>query len=148
MSMASDILKLYEGVIVPFSPEFEIDFADFCIIIQNQQNDLKETLENLKGIYAIVDKSNHKKYIGSASSNKGGIWLRWLDYANNGYGDSIELEKLLKKNDGIEYAKQHFRFWLLEPHSMEVDDTVIRDRESYWKDYWLTRNTLFGYNSN
>src|SRR5437870_2559976 len=48
---------------------------------------------------------------------------------------------------GLDYARQHFRFALLEQRTMKTDDLVIIQRERYWKDVLLTRER-YGYNKN
>ena len=90
----------------------------------------------------IVDKSNGKKYIGSAYGQFG-IWSRWACYIGTGHGWNDELTRLISKKS-IDYARKNFKFSLLEYRSMNTDDKVIISRESYWKDILLSRR--FGYN--
>jgi len=56
------------------------------------------------------------------------------------------LTKLISKN-GVDYARQNFRFSLLEYRPMKTDDNEIIGRESFWKEVLLTRGQ-FGYNRN
>jgi hypothetical protein len=102
-------------------------------------------LENVKGVYLISDKSSGKKYVGSAYGDFG-IWSRWAVYVGTGHGFNDELTKLISEND-TDYARQNFRFSLLEYRSMRIDDNVIINRESFWKEVLLTRGQ-FGYNKN
>lgn len=46
---------------------------------------------------------------------------------------------------GIEYARNNFRFSLLEYRPMKDDDKTIIKRENHWKDVLLTRGD-YGYN--
>ena len=120
------------------------DFSQLELIIKRGQLDWKAALENVKGVYLIVDKSNGMKYVGSASGDTG-IWSRWTSYIETGHGGNCELTKLIKNYD-IEYARNNFQFSLLEFYSMRTDDQTIFDREQYWKKVLQTQ--IFGYNKN
>jgi hypothetical protein len=48
---------------------------------------------------------------------------------------------------GIVHARNHFRFALLEHRTMKTDDSVVIEREKYWKSVLLSRGE-FGYNGN
>ena len=61
-------------------------------------------LKNVKAIYAIIDISNGKLYIGSACGN-GGLFGRWSDYINNLTGGNQEFEDI-KKINGEDYIKK------------------------------------------
>lgn len=93
----------------------------------------------------IVDKSNGKKYVGSAYGDNG-IWSRWSTYILTGHGYNDELVDLITKN-GLDYARKNFHFAILELRSMKTDDDTIINRESFWKEVLLTRGN-FGYNKN
>jgi hypothetical protein len=142
----SEILKKpFDGINFPGYENINIDFPELETVYKFQKNDWKGALENVKGVYVIVDKSNGKKYVGSAYGDFG-IWSRWAVYISTGHGFNDELTRLISKN-GIEYARQNFRFCLLEYRSMKVDDNIIINRESFWKETLLTRGE-FGYNKN
>lgn len=113
-------------------------------IIKHNRLDWKSALENVKGVYLIVDKKNGKMYVGSAYGDSG-IWSRWTCYIETGHGWNDELTKIINAN-GIDYARSNFQFSILEFRSMRTDDNVIRDREQYWKMALLTQ--AFGYNKN
>jgi hypothetical protein len=106
-----------------------------------QKNDWKAALENVKGVYVIVDKSNGKKYVGSAYGDFG-IWSRWAVYVGTGHGFNDELTKIISEC-GIDYARQNFRLSLLEYRSTKIDDNVIIGRESFWKEVLLTPWTIW-----
>lgn len=144
--IVSEILKKpFDGINFLGCENINIDFSELETVFKYQKNDWKGALENIKGVYTIVDKSNGKKYVGSAYGNFG-IWARWAVYVETGHGFADELTKIISQN-GIDYARRNFRFSLLEYYSMRVDDNIIINRESYWKEVLLTRGQ-FGYNKN
>lgn len=145
MSIAEILENPYEGEEFPGYDNVRIDFSSLELLIQNQKTDWRVALENVKGIYLIVDKSNGKKYVGSAYGDSG-IWSRWCTYINTGHGYNDELVMLIEKN-GIDYARKYFQFAILELRSMKTDDDTIINRESFWKEVLLTRG-IFGYNKN
>jgi len=67
-------------------------------------------------------------------------------YIGTGHGWNDELTKLIKA-EGLDYARNNFRLALLEYRPMKADDKVIIERESYWKEVFLSRGK-FGYNKN
>jgi hypothetical protein len=121
------------------------DFYILETIFKTNRPDWKGALENVKGVYLITDKSNGKRYVGSAYGDSG-IWSRWECYIGTGHGWNDELTKLIEK-EGIGYARKYFQFTLLEYRSVKVDDNVIIERENYWKEVLLTRGER-GYNKN
>jgi hypothetical protein len=121
------------------------DFQTLESIYKVVKPDWKAALENVKGIYLITDKSNGKRYVGSAYGGSG-IWSRWESYICTGHGGNDELTRLIEK-EGIEYARKNFTFSLLEYRLMKVDDKSIIEREEYWKKVLLTRG-VYGYNKN
>lgn len=145
MSVSEILQNPYEGEDFPGYDNVKIDFSSLELLVQNQKTDWRVALENVKGIYLIVDKSNGKKYVGSAYGDYG-IWSRWSTYTYTGHGYNDELVEMIKKN-GIEYARKNFQFAILELRSMKTDDDTIINRESYWKEVLLTRGD-FGYNKN
>ncbi|MDH5301710.1 MAG: GIY-YIG nuclease family protein [Gammaproteobacteria bacterium] len=142
----SEILKEeYTGEAFCGYEHINHDFHVLEAIFLSAKPDWKAALENVKGVYLIMDKHNGKKYVGSAYGGAG-IWSRWSCYMGNGHGHNDELTKLIKKR-GMEYARQNFRFSLLEYRPMKTDDAEILARESYWKEALLSRGE-FGYNAN
>ena len=101
----------------------------------------KTALENQKAVYLIVDTKTGKKYVGSACGDNM-LLGRWRNYIANGHGGN----KLLKPLD-FEYIKENFKYSILEIFKSSVDDEIIRNRESFWKEVLLTRGE-FGYNDN
>lgn len=145
MKVAEILKQPYTGALFPGYENINHDFDKLALVFKNEKSDWKAALENVKGIYVIMDKSNGKKYVGSAYGESG-IWSRWSCYLGTGHGWSDELTKIIGK-EGYDYAKNNFRLSLLEYHSMKVDDKVIIARERYWKEVFLSRGS-FGYNNN
>lgn len=137
--------KPYAGVDFPGYDNIDIYFPSLEFVIKNQKQDWKVALENMKGVYLIVDKKNGKKYVGSAYVDSG-IWSRWCCYIGSGHGGNDELVKVIDAN-GIDYARENFKFSLLEVFTMKTDDESIIRRESFWKEVLLIRGK-FGYNNN
>ena len=70
---------------------------------------------------------------------------RWRSYADNGHGGNKRLKKIVD-SDGIDYVRSYFQYSILENYNAKVDDGVILERESWWKEILQTRE--FGYNDN
>lgn len=138
--------KTYQGIDFQGYDNICIDFSSLELIVKNQKQDWKIALENVKGVYVIVDKNNGKKYIGSAYGDSG-IWNRWCTYVySEGHGYNDELVELIVK-EGVDYARNNFQLAILELLSMKTDDDTIIKRESFWKNVLQTRGQ-FGYNKN
>ncbi|WP_082239569.1 GIY-YIG nuclease family protein [Pseudomonas lini] len=127
----------YEGVCLPFKK--------LETVINQSRNDWRSALSSVKGVYLITDKSNGKKYVGSAYGVTG-IWSRWSCYIRTGHGNNDELASIIKEN-GLAYARKNLVFTLLEYRPMKADDKVIIERESFWKKSLLTQGE-YGYNKN
>ena len=103
-----------------------LDFHELEAVFAQNKPDWKAALENVKGVYLIVDKSNGIKYVGSAYGDAG-IWSRWSAYMSTGHGGNAELKKIIR-DKGIKYARKNFRLSLLECRAMKTDDATIIDR--------------------
>lgn len=102
-------------------------------------------LQNQKAVYLITDRSNGKLYVGSATSDNGMLLQRWENHIDSGHGGNKELIELVNK-EGIDYIKRNFQYSVLENYNAKVDDSVILERESWWKETLQSRK--FGYNAN
>ena len=141
----SEILRdRYQGEVFPGFEDINHDFSILKNISGTSKSNWASALGNVKGVYLITDKSNGKKYVGSACG-EGGIWSRWCDYLNSGHGGNKELAALIDK-EGKDHALKNFRFVLLEYRPMDTDDEVISKRETYWKKALLSKES--GYNKN
>jgi hypothetical protein len=49
-------------------------------------------LKSVKGVYLLVCKETGRQYVGSAKGDES-LWGRFLDYAKNGHGGNIELQR-------------------------------------------------------
>ncbi|MFH0987805.1 MAG: GIY-YIG nuclease family protein [Parcubacteria group bacterium] len=136
--------EVYSGETFPGYENVNHSFEVLEDIFKRNKQDWKGALENVKGVYLITDKSNNRRYIGSAYKDIG-IWSRWNSYINTGHGGNKRLMEVIKRN-GLDYARKNFIFSILEYRSMKTDDQVIISREGYWKEVLLSRE--FGYNLN
>ena len=134
----------YSGELFPGYENINHDFHVLEPIFKSERPDWKAALSSIKGVYLISDTNNGKQYIGSAYGDMG-IWSRWACYIGTGHGWNDELTKLINEKS-IKYARENFRFSLLEIMSMSASDDFIMARESHWKTVLLTR--VFGYNKN
>jgi hypothetical protein len=124
--------------------KINLRFPELKIIIEKNIKEWRLRLDNLRGVYLLVDDSNNKIYVGSACG-KFGIWQRWSNYIHNYTGGNIKLDELHKKA-GEEHFKRYFRFVLLEYFTDKIDKDYIIGRENFWKEALNTRN--LGYNNN
>lgn len=144
--VVSELLKEpYSGEYFPGYENINHDFSALLPIFKNQKADWKSALSNVKGVYVIFDKSNGKKYVGSAYGEHG-IWSRWSCYIGTGHGWNDGLTEIISKH-GFDYALKNFKVTLLEYRPMKTDDSTIIERENYWKEVLLSRDA-FGYNKN
>ena len=120
----SEILKLpYTGEAFPGYENINHEFRKLTPIFNNENSDWKAALENVKGVYVVIDKSNGKKYVGAAYGESG-IWSRWSCYLNSGHGENDALMELINK-EGFEYAKENFILSLLEYRPMKSVTRII-----------------------
>lgn len=122
-----------------------LSFMKLASLLNRGKRDWIAALENQKAVYLITDKENGKMYVGSATSEYGMLLQRWKSYIANGHGGNKELLALVNSN-GFEYVKANFCYSILENYNAKVDDGVILQRESWWKETLQTRK--FGYNNN
>jgi len=134
--------KPYSGEPFVGFDSVSLSFGQLDAIVRNDRLDWKTALQNMKGVYVIVDSKTGKKYVGSAYGDVG-IWQRWCVYIATGHGGNRGLVDHLA-NGG---ARENFRITLLEAWPARTDDQFIIKRENYWKDALLTRGD-FGYNRN
>ena len=144
LSVSQILESSYSGEAFCGYENIDHGFRYIEMIVKQGKRDWRAALENVKGVYLITDKSNGKKYIGSAYGQSG-IWSRWCCYIGTGHGWNDELTQLIRKY-GIGYARENFKFSILEYRAMKTDDQTIIDRETYWKNVLLSRD--FGYNKN
>jgi hypothetical protein len=127
----------YAGRPFPGFEEIDISFGEMETIVRNGRLDWKTTLENVKGIYLITDRSTGRRYVGSAYG-EGGVWSRWLSYVETGHGGNVELRRLVV-DPSLDYCRAHFHFALLEHMPTRASDDLILKRENFWKRLLLSR---------
>lgn len=126
----NDIFPGYENV--------NISWQDLSRVIEKET--WKTALKNQKGVYLITDISIGQMYVGKASG-KDMILGRWQSYIKSGHGGNTELKKR-----SFDYIKENFKFSILDIYKSTIDDKIILDRETWWKNNLLTKE--FGYNKN
>lgn len=141
----SELLRApYSGRTFPGYESIDLPFTELSTLIQNDRPDWKSALENVKGVYLITDTSTGKRYVGSAYGDQG-IWSRWGAYVSSGHGGNKELQELV--GDKLDYARENFKFTLLEYRPAPTPDDTVIYRENYWKEVLLTRGK-YGLNQN
>lgn len=135
----------YQGDDFPGYDNVKLSYEQLSTILNRGKRDWIAALENQKAVYLITDICNGKLYVGSATSDKGMLLQRWKNYVANGHGGNKELIELVN-DKGFDYVKQNFQYSILENYNAKIDDHVILERESWWKEILQSRK--FGYNSN
>ncbi|MDF1659140.1 MAG: GIY-YIG nuclease family protein [Verrucomicrobiales bacterium] len=137
--------SIYTGEPFPGYENIDIDFSSLASVYRNQRQDWQAALQSIKGVYLITDKSNGKKYVGSAYGEFG-IWSRWACYVGTGHGWNDELTSLIEKK-GYDYALKNYKVTLLEYRPKKTSDSEVISRETFWKEALLSRGE-YGYNKN
>lgn len=129
----------------PGYDKVNLSYNQLKSILDRGKKDWIAALESQKAVYLITNTNNGKLYVGSATSSYGMLLQRWSNYVSNGHGGNKELKRIVD-SEGIEYVQSFFRYTILENYNSKVDDAVVLERESWWKNILLTRT--FGYNDN
>lgn len=132
---------IYDGEEFPGYNKVKLSYAQLANIIARQKASWIAALENQKAVYLITDTKNGKLYVGSATSDSGMLLQRWKSYVNCGHGGNKELKKL-----DFDHIKQYFQYTILENYNATIDDSIVLERESFWKEVLCSRD--FGYNAN
>ena len=136
---------VFDGDDFPGYDKVRLSYRQLESVLNRGKRDWIAALENQKAVYLITDKDNGKMYVGSATSDYGMLLQRWRYYVANGHGGNKELVEIVNEK-GYEYIKAKFQYSILENYNAKVDDRIILERESWWKETLQTRK--FGYNSN
>ena len=136
---------LFDGEDFPGYDKVRLSYQQLATIIERNKRDWIAALESQKAVYLITDTHTGKLYVGSATSKYGMLLQRWKNYVYNGHGGNIGLIELIKK-EGFEYVKKYFQYSILENYNAKIDDEIILNRESWWKEIFKSRE--FGYNKN
>ena len=129
---------IFDNDLFPGYEKVNISWLELFRVID--KDSWKTALQNQKGVYLITDKSNGKMYVGSAYGDNM-ILGRWKSYINNGHGGNVGLKKL-----DFEHIKTNFSFTILDIYKSTIDDKIIIERETWWKDVLKSRE--YGYNEN
>ena len=143
-----DVIRIEEGLTKPDGTPVFKGYLDAVLDYDQLKKVLNDSewIQKLKAvncIYLIVDKSNGKKYVGS-TYNPDGIYGRWIDYAKNGHGDDVALEKVVIANPN--HHEKYFQWLILETLCINITPVEAVERESLWKRKLLSLE--FGYNKN
>jgi len=136
---------IFDGDDFPGYDKVRLSCRQLESVLNRGKRDWIAALENQKAVYLITDKENGKMYVGSATSDYGMLLQKWKSYVANGHGGNKELIELVNEK-GYEYIKANFQYSILENYNAKVDDKIILERESWWKETLQTRK--YGYNSN
>ena len=129
----------------PGYDKVKLSYSQLKNILDCRKNDWIAALESQKAVYLITDRKTGKLYVGSATGDNGMLLQRWRNYADNGHGGNKGLIALIGEK-GFDYVKENFQYSILENYNSKIDDSVILERESWWKEVLQTRK--FGYNQN
>lgn len=139
--------------ILPYISEYEFVSYDKILLTyealkhiihnSNEHKLWEDRLSAVAGVYLITDTKTGKHYVGSASSNDGGIWGRWSSYAKTKHGGNKSLIALI--NDDANYCK-NFIFSIFEVFPIKRDRSEIIAYEQLYKKKLYS--TKFGFNNN
>ena len=135
----------FDGFDFPGYDNVRLSYGQLEAIIRQNKKDWIAALENQKAVYLITDKASGKLYVGSATSERGMLLQRWSNYVANGHGGNKELIALVDSK-GFDYVKRNFQYSILENYNGKVDDHIIRERETWWKETLNSKSC--GYNDN
>lgn len=135
----------YDGADFPGYDQVCLSFSDLDLIVSRGRRDWVSALSNQQAVYLIVDKSNGKQYVGSATSKSKMLLQRWTDYVSNGHGGNAELRRIVDEF-GFDHVKRYFQYSILENFNSRTDCNFVLRREAWWKSALQTRQ--WGYNRN
>lgn len=92
--------------------------------------DWKNHLSSVDGIYMILNLRTGNQYIGSANG-KEGIWQRWSEYAKNYTGGNTMLKEILAENNS-DY--KNFRYSILQTLPSNITQNEIVKIENLYKE--------------
>lgn len=138
----------YSGRTFPGYEGVDIPFGELESLMRRDRSDWKTALASVNGVYLITDENDDnigKHYVGSAYGEQG-LWGRWKNYVETGHGGNQGLRRVTGE-DGVGYARRHFRFTLLDFFAFKTPKEVVLSRETFWKEVLLTRGK-YGLNEN
>jgi hypothetical protein len=144
MEVSQLLPSTFDGYDFPGYDRVRLNYSQLETIIDREKPDWINALKSQKAVYLITDLSDGKQYVGSATGDNM-LLQRWRDYVSNGHGGNKRLEAIIKEK-GFEHVKDCFQYSILENYNARVDDNLILERESWWKETLGTR--AFGLNDN
>lgn len=139
------LTSIYEGKNFPGYDNVCLKYSELKVIIDNNKIDWTNALSNQKAVYLITDLNTGNLYVGSATSDKGMLLDRWKTYVANGHGGNKELKKIVDEK-GFKYVKDNFQYTIIENYNAKIEDKVILERESYWKNVLDSRKHGMNWN--
>lgn len=139
------LTSIYEGKNFPGYDNVCLSYNELKVIIDNNKTDWINALSNQKAVYLITDLCSGKLYVGSATSDKGMLLDRWRTYIQNGHGGNKELKSIVDEK-GLKYVKKNFQYTIIENYNAKIEDKVILERESYWKNVLDSRKHGMNWN--
>ncbi|AMM53009.1 hypothetical protein TH61_16320 [Rufibacter sp. DG15C] len=115
---------------------FVLDFQELERLILNPDanQDWKNHLSAVNGIYMILDSNTGNQYIGSACGSEG-IWQRWSEYAKSHHGGNQKLIKLCAEAG----YHRNFRFSILQTLPSNITKREIVAIEFLYMEKFGTR---------
>ncbi|MHA8100815.1 GIY-YIG nuclease family protein [Aquirufa nivalisilvae] len=128
----------FDNDIFPGYDKVNITWEEMKRVIE--KDTWKTALQNQKGIYLLTDRSNGKKYVGSAYGEHM-ILGRWISCIKSGHGGNVRLKAL-----GFDHIRKYFNYSILDIYKSSTNDQIIIEKENWWKD--VLQSIKFGYNEN
>ncbi|WP_190972613.1 GIY-YIG nuclease family protein [Bifidobacterium tissieri] len=113
---------------------------------KRQNPEWVNSLRQQLAVYCITDLNTGKLYIGSATSEEGGLLTRWRGYVNDLTGGNKELNTI-RDTLGEDYIRDNFQYSILEAYNHSRSDDYVLEREKWWKKT-LDSYSPHGYNDN
>ncbi len=110
---------------------FVLDFNELKRLTENPEanEDWKNHMSSVNGIYLILDNKKGNQYIGSANG-KGGIWQRWQEYAQTIHGGNKKLIGLCKTKN----YQNNFHYSILQTLPSNITQKEIIKIENLYKE--------------
>jgi hypothetical protein len=118
---------------------------ELCGVIADAQayREWHRALSATAGVYLILDTKSGKHYVGSATSEEGGILQRWANYAKNPGATNVLLRKALIAG---ETAVEDWQYTILQNLPRTMTPKEVIGVEGLYKNKLGTR--LHGWNAN
>lgn len=129
--------KKYDEIILSFDELRNIVFNSAAY------KEWENKLSAVAGVYLITDIKTGKHYVGSASSEQGGIWGRWSEYAHTKHGGNKRLVELITAD--ADYCR-NFQYSILEVFPIKRDKHEVLEHEQLYKRKLLS--IKYGLNDN